>query len=127
MILGCRTVQYLKAHAAEVYPTIDRRGRRLREGLVAAFARHGIPAGSTGVGSLCGLYLPREATASIRNPEDLERLTHVTRVEQEFKVRMLNHGVFTAHGAGSVSTAHSDEDIERVIAAAEAAAAEMAA
>lgn len=127
MILGCRTVQYLKTHAATLYSTIDRRGQRLREGLVAAFKRHGTPAGTTGVGSLCGLYLPRAAAASVRNPEDLEQLTNVARVEHEFKVRMLNHGVFTAHGGGAVSTAHSEEEIEKVIAAAEAVAAEMSA
>jgi glutamate-1-semialdehyde aminotransferase len=78
------------------------------------------------VGSLCGLYLPRQPAAEVRNPEDLEKFTDAARVEQEFKIRMLNHGVFTAHGGGAVSTAHSDEDIERVIAAVEAVAREMA-
>jgi glutamate-1-semialdehyde 2,1-aminomutase len=126
MILGYRTVQYLKSEAAGVYPTIDRRGRRLREGMVAAFERQGLPAGALGVGSMCGLYLPRQAAAAVRNPEDLEKFTDIPRVEQEFKIRMLNHGVFTAHGGGAVSTAHSDADIERVIAAVEAVAREMA-
>jgi glutamate-1-semialdehyde 2,1-aminomutase len=126
MILGLRTVEYLKAQAAEIYPAIARRGQRLRDGLAAAFKRHGLPAGATGAASLCGLYLPRDANVRIRNPEDLEKLTDAARVEQEFKVRMLNHGVFTAHGGGAVSTAHSEADIEQVIAAAEAVAAEMA-
>jgi glutamate-1-semialdehyde 2,1-aminomutase len=127
MILGCRTVQHLKAHAADLYAAIDRRGQRLRKGTVAACKRHGLAAGATGIGSLCGLYLPRDPAATVRNPEDLEKLTDMARVEQEFKVRMLNHGVFTAHGCGSVSMAHSEEDIERIIAAVEAVAAEMAA
>jgi glutamate-1-semialdehyde 2,1-aminomutase len=127
MILGCRTVQYLKTHAATLYPAIDRRGRRLREGMVAALERHGVRAGATGTGSLCGLYLPRHAAAAIKSPEDLEKLTDAARLEQEFRIRMINHGVFTMHGAGAVSLAHSDEDIEKIIAAVEAVAEEMAA
>jgi len=126
MILGYRTVQYLKTHSGDVYSTIDRRGQRLREGTIAALKRHGIPAGAFGLGSLCGLYLPRNAAVAVRNPEELEKLTDVARVEQEFKIRMINHGVFVAHGGGAVSTAHSDDDIERIIAAVEAVATEMA-
>jgi glutamate-1-semialdehyde aminotransferase len=38
---------------------------------------------------------------------------------------MLNHGVFVMHGGGSVSLAHSEDDIERVIAATERVAQEM--
>jgi glutamate-1-semialdehyde aminotransferase len=39
---------------------------------------------------------------------------------------MLNHGVFVIHGGGAVSTAHTDKDIEQIIAAAEEVAREMA-
>ncbi len=126
MILGYRTVEHLKTRASDVYPAIDRRGQRLREGMVAMLNRHGITAGATGLGSLCGLYLPRHALVGVRNPEEMEKLADVARVEQEFKIRMINHGVFVAHGGGAVSTAHSDDDIERIIAATEAVAKEMA-
>ena len=126
MILGYRTVEHLKMRASDVYPTIDRRGQRLREGMVAMLNRHGITAGATGLGSLCGLYLPRHALDGVRNPEEMEKLADVARVEQEFKIRMINHGVFVAHGGGAVSTAHSDDDIEQIIAATEAVAKEMA-
>jgi glutamate-1-semialdehyde 2,1-aminomutase len=126
MIVGYRVVQYLKAHASDVYPTIDRRGQRLREGMVQALGKHGIVARATGTGSLCGLYLPHDPGTVVRNPGEMERLTDVERVEQEMRIRMMNHGVFVVHGGGAVSTAHSDEEIERIIAATEQVAAEMA-
>jgi glutamate-1-semialdehyde aminotransferase len=39
---------------------------------------------------------------------------------------MLTKGVHTMHGGGSLSIAHSDEDIEKIIAAARQVAKEMA-
>jgi glutamate-1-semialdehyde 2,1-aminomutase len=44
---------------------------------------------------------------------------------REFKVRMLNHGIYVMHGGGGISTAHSEEDINRIIKAAEEVAREM--
>lgn len=40
---------------------------------------------------------------------------------------MLNHGVYTMYGGGAVSMAHSEEEIRRIIGAAEDVAEEMAA
>jgi len=125
MIVGCRVVEYLKNHAKDLYPRIDQLGKKLREGMVGAFKRNGIAGRSTGVGSLCGAYFPYKPETIVRNPTEMQQLTDLEKLDHEFKVRMLNHGVFVMHGGGGVSLAHSDDDIERVIAATERVAQEM--
>jgi glutamate-1-semialdehyde 2,1-aminomutase len=125
MIVGCRVVEYLKNHARDLYPRIDQSGQKLREGMAGAFKKKGIAGRLTGIGSLCGAYFPYKPETIVRNPAEMQQLTDLEKLDQEFKVRMLNHGVFVMHGAGSVSLAHTDNDIERVIAAVEEVAQEM--
>ena len=125
MIVGRRVVEYLKNQAKDLYPRIDQLGKKLREGMDDAFKRNGIAGRSTGVGSLCGAYFPYKPETIVRNPTEMQQLTDLEKLDHEFKVRMLNHGVFVMHGGGGVSLAHSDEDIERVIATVERVAQEM--
>jgi glutamate-1-semialdehyde 2,1-aminomutase len=125
MIVGRRVVEYLKNHARDLYPRIDQSGEKLREGMARAFRRNGIAGKSIGVGSLCGAYFPYKPETIVRNPADMQQLTDLEKLDHEFKVRMLNHGVFVMHGGGGVSAAHTDDDIGRVIAAVDKVAQEM--
>ena len=127
MIVGYQVVDYLRNHAKDVYPRIDRLGQKLREGMAKAFQRSGIIGRTTGIGSLCGAYFPYKPETIVRNPTEMQQLTDLEKLDHEFKVRMLNHGAFVMHGGGGVSFAHSDEDIERVITATETVAREMSA
>lgn len=126
MIVGCRVVEYLEKHQGEVYPVIAQRGEQLRRGMVEAFARHGIVARATGMGSLCGLYFPKKVSTVAKSPADIQGLTDVELLDQEFRIRMMNHGVFVMHGGGAVSTAHTDEDIALILKATEDVAREIA-
>jgi len=47
--------------------------------------------------------------------------------EKEFRLRMLNRGLYIMYGGGTVSMAHTEEDLNRIIRAAEEVAEEMAA
>ena len=125
MIVGYRVVEYLKDHAHEVYPRISQLGQRLREGMEQAFAKNGLPARATGMGSLCGLYFPHKIETVVKNPNQMYQLTDLEKVDQEFRLRMINRGVFVMHGGGAVSFAHTEEDIEKVIKATEEVAREM--
>jgi len=126
MELGQAVVSHLAENADAVYPELERKGRRLREGLERAFRKAGIHARATGAGSLCGLIIPRREDAVIRSPRDVLEKCDVPRVEQDFRLHLLNRGVYLAHGGGAISTAHTDADIDLIIAAAEDAAHEMA-
>lgn len=126
MIVGWRVVQYLQKHNQEVYSVIAQKGERLRMGMAATLAKYGISAKATGMGSLCGLYFPKDESIFARNPRDIQDLTDVELLDQEFRIRMMNHGVFVMHGGGAVSTAHTDEDIGLILQATEEVAREMA-
>ncbi len=125
MIVGYRVVEYLKNHAREVYPRIDRLGQKLREGMANTFKRNGSTGKTIGLGSLCGAYFPYNPETIVRNPTEMQHLTDLEKLDHEFKIRMLNHGVFVMHGGGSISLAHSEDDIERVLAATERVVQEM--
>ncbi len=125
MIVGSRVVEYLKNNAQEVYPRISQLGERLREGMVKAFEEKDLPAQATGMGSLCGLYFPHKRETVVRSPNQMNELTDLEKVDQEFRLRMMNHGVFVMHGGGAVSFAHTEEDIARVIKATAEVAQEM--
>ncbi len=49
---GLAMLHYLKDHQEEVYPSIDSKGEKARQGVQAALRRHGIKATVTGIGSL---------------------------------------------------------------------------
>lgn len=125
MVVGCKVVEYLKEHAPEIYPRIGRLGQKLRKGMADALAKNGILAGTTGMESLCGVYLPFDSQAVIKSPTQWAQQTDVERIDNEFKVRMLNHGVYVMHGGGAVSAAHTEGDIDRIIAAAAEVGKEM--
>jgi len=126
MFAGRTLLRYLEEHEAEIYPALEEKGRKVREGVEAAMRAHGIQAKCFGMGSLYSTCFPTAASKPLRNIEDVETYTNVVRRDQEFKVRMLNHGVYTQWGGGAISLAHTDEDLDRIIEAADAVAAEMA-
>jgi glutamate-1-semialdehyde 2,1-aminomutase len=127
MIAGRAMLLYLEEHEKEIYPELERRGQRVREGVEKAFQARGIPARCPGVGSLFTTCFPASKDTPLRNIEDVETKTDMSKREKEFRLRMLNRGVFTMYGGGAVSMAHTEEDLNRIIRAAEEVAKEMAA
>ena len=85
----------------------------------------GIPARCFGVGSLFTTCFPSSADIPLRNIEDIETQTDIPRRDKEFRLRMLNKGVYMMYGGGALSMAHTEEDMLRIIRAAEETADEM--
>jgi glutamate-1-semialdehyde 2,1-aminomutase len=125
MIAGQTMLRYLEEHESEIYPALEKKGQKVREGIEKAFQARGIPARCLGVGSLFTTCFPPSADTPVRNIEDVETKTDIAKREKEFRLRMLNKGVYTMYGGGAVSTAHTDEDLNRIIRAAEDVAQEM--
>jgi glutamate-1-semialdehyde 2,1-aminomutase len=126
MIPGLAVLRYLRDHASDIYPRINRQGERLRQGMDAAFERAGFAARSIGLGSLCGAYLPVNPSTRVRSADDMFTQTDMKRMDPEFRVRMLNQGAYVVHGGGSISAAHSEDDVDRIIEATETVARQMA-
>jgi glutamate-1-semialdehyde 2,1-aminomutase len=126
MIPGLVVLGHIKERAGEIYPRLDDMGERLRRGMEEAFAKAGLSGRSIGIGSLCGVYLPLEPSVVVKSAGDMLVRTDVKRVDYEFRIRMLNQGVYVAHGGGALSTAHTQEELDRIIRATETAASQMA-
>lgn len=126
MISGLAVLRHLRDHAGEVYPRLNRLGERLRKGMDDAFEEGGLPGRAIGAGSLCGAYLPLEPGTVVRSAADMFLRTDLRRMEHEFRIRMLNQGVYTMHGAGAISTVHGEEEVDHVIRATRLVAKQMA-
>jgi glutamate-1-semialdehyde 2,1-aminomutase len=126
MIAGRAMLRYLEENAGEVYPALEEKGQSLRQGVENAFRPRGILAKCFGVGSLYNTCFPASPEVPLRNIEDTELGTDLSRRDKEFRLRLLNKGVYTIRGGGAVSMAHTDQDLQKIIRAVDESAAEMA-
>ena len=123
---GLAMLQYLKDYEDEVYPLLDTRGKKVREGVHKSLHREGINAIVTGIGSLFQTHFPLREKVILNSPHSIHQFTDTEKRESEFRIRMLTKGVHMMHGGGALSMAHSDEDIEKIIEATREVAQEMA-
>jgi glutamate-1-semialdehyde 2,1-aminomutase len=125
MMAGLLQVRYLRENARWIYPKLNEVGKRVRKGVEEAFQRNGINARCNGYGSLYQVAFPLKRDEGITSPRDILDRTDMPKRDVEFKLRMMNEGVFVVKGGGAISTEHSEEDIEKIISAARKAAGEM--
>lgn len=123
---GLAMLNYLRTHAHEIYPLLDEKGEKVRQGVARALRENGVEAIVTGTGSLYQTHFPLAPDAVLDSPHSIHRLTNLEKKEVEFRLRMMNHGVHVMHGGGALSLAHSEEDMTRIIEAAGEVAREMA-
>jgi glutamate-1-semialdehyde 2,1-aminomutase len=122
---GLAMLRYLKDHREEVYPLIESKGEKVRKGVQEALDREGLNGMVTGIGSLFQTHFPFQRMETLNSPHLINRFTDIEKREIEFRIRMLTKGIHMMHGGGSLSIAHSDEDIEKIIKAARKVAMEM--
>src|SRR4030042_18937 len=122
---GLAMLRFLKDHAEEVYPLLEARGKKGREGVQDSLRREGLDSIVTGIGSLFQTHFPFQKEVTLNSPHSIHYFTDIEKREVEFRIRMLTKGVHVMHGGGSLSTAHSDEDIEKIIKATGEVAKEM--
>ncbi len=123
---GLAMLRYLKDHEETVYPLLDAKGEKARQGVQQALRRHGVRATVTGIGSLFQTNFPRQDGAVLDSPHAISQFTDIEKREIEFRIRMLSKGVHVMHGGGALSITHSDEDIQKIIDSADAVGKEMA-
>jgi glutamate-1-semialdehyde 2,1-aminomutase len=123
---GLTMLNYLKDHHQKVYPLLESKGKKVRKGMQEAFHREGVNAVVTGIGSLFQTHFPFQKGESLNSPHSIHRFTDIEKREIEFRVRMLSKGIHVMHGGGSLTLAHSNKDIEKIIKATREVAKEMA-
>ena len=110
-------------HAA--FTRLDAMGERMRHGIDEAFHRHGMPGGSTGMGSLLKIHFADRLVRDYRSAH----MTAAESARQSAFVRaLLNAGVLVApNGLMALSTPMTDADIDTVVEAVDIALAASAA
>jgi glutamate-1-semialdehyde 2,1-aminomutase len=111
MAAGLATLEYIRRHRGEVYARLAKLGDELREGVDNSFAEVGVVAHTTGAGSLFVTHFTKRVP---RNAEDVGRGDRSR--QHMYGLGLISNNVFILPGhAGAVSTAHSKEDIDRVV------------
>ncbi len=123
---GLAVLRHLKKNEREIYPFLEEKGEGIRKNLQEVFDQEGVPALVTGIGSLFQTHFPFKREEPLNSPHLINEKTDIEKREVEFRIRMLNHGVHVMHGGGSLSMAHSDEDLLKILSAAREVAKEMA-
>jgi glutamate-1-semialdehyde 2,1-aminomutase len=122
---GLAMLRYLRDHAEEVYPFLESRGEKVKNGVQESLRREGIDGVVTGVGSLFQTHFPFQSGVMLNSPHTIYQFTDIEKREVEFRIRMLAKGIHVMHGGGGLSMSHSDEDIEKIIKASTEVAKEM--
>ena len=115
MSAGIATLRCLQAPGA--YDHLERLAARLTDGLLDAAASAGIPAVSNRVGSAMTLFFTNSAVSDYRSAKTADTAHYAG-----YFRGMLQHGIYLAPSqfeAGFVSLAHTDDDIDLTIAAAQ--------
>jgi glutamate-1-semialdehyde 2,1-aminomutase len=104
----------------DVHPTLERRGARLEAGLADAFRSRGITATISRIGSAFCLYFMDHV------PVDYHDLMghHDADLDKRYRRALIERGIYhfpLPTKQGSLSLAHSDDDVDRTIAATRAA------
>lgn len=112
---GIEVLRHLKENPG-IYTELDRRSRQLGEGIAAAAHEHGVPLVVNQVGGMLSAHFSATAVTDCASSmaSDARRFAH-------FFHALLKHGVYlppSAYEAWFVSAMHTDEDIERTVAAA---------
>jgi glutamate-1-semialdehyde 2,1-aminomutase len=116
MAAGLATLRHLRDNKTEIYPALEKRSAQLVEGITAAAKDAGVPLSHNRVGSMfTWFFQPGPVTdwnsASKSNTEAFGR----------FFRAMLDNGVYlppSQYEAAFLSTAHTEEDIQKTIEAA---------
>jgi glutamate-1-semialdehyde 2,1-aminomutase len=104
------------------YRVLMARGRALREGIVQAFARHGIETATSGFDSVFSLWFSAEAPTRYAAAKNLVKHD----IARELHLELRRRGILTIPGLGAwgrifMSFAHTDAEIEEAIVSFDAA------
>jgi len=121
MLAGITFLNYLIDNEEDIYPRIGKLGKKVRNGIESIFSQHGFNVRCTGGdesvahnSSAIGVHFLNSEIEKITSPDEAwnPEISDFELREKIFKLSMLAEGFNTFHGYGTISTAHSEEEIE---------------
>jgi glutamate-1-semialdehyde 2,1-aminomutase len=110
MVAGAATLQHLLDHPG-IYEEMDRLGNKLRDGVNRFCQEKELPVQMTGVGSMFCTHFTDKKIESARDLADTN-----AKAAEAFYPHLLKEDVFIPNiHMGFISSAHSEEDVERII------------
>jgi glutamate-1-semialdehyde 2,1-aminomutase len=108
------TLERLRRNDGEVYRTLEAKGARLQAGLGALYREKGLPAVVSRIGSAFCTYFGDHV------PVDWHDLaaSHDFDLDRRYRRELINQGIYhfpLAAKQGSISAAHSEEDLSRTL------------
>ncbi len=114
MIAGASVVEFLVKNS-NIYKQLFEKGEYVRKNISDFIKQNKINAVVTGTASLYMIHFPYDKNLKIISPQDIGEKTDILKREYEFKVRMINEGIYVMHGGGAISIAHSKDDLDKII------------
>ena len=113
MATGLATLNFLVSNTNKIYPSIERLGKLVRQGVDRAFSESGIISVTTGVGSLFLTHFPSYERKLLR-AEDLHE--NNKELQLKFYLSLMTKGHFFLPGHfGSTSYSHKESNILQLI------------
>jgi glutamate-1-semialdehyde 2,1-aminomutase len=121
MLAGKTYMNYLIENETTIYPTLAALGKKTRQVVTQAFTEAGIHVRFAGDrnqdlpgNSLHMLLFPYEEGRELITPEEVRNpaICDLALSEKVLQLGLLLENVFTMHGLGSTTTAHTDDDIQ---------------
>jgi len=121
MLAGKTYMTYLIENEATIYPTLAALGKKARQIVTRAFAEAGIHVRFAGDrnqdlpgNSLHMLLFPYEEGHELITPEEVRNpaICDIILSEKVLQLGLLLENVFTMHGLGSTTTAHTEADLQ---------------
>jgi glutamate-1-semialdehyde aminotransferase len=123
MLGSAAMMEHLVAAEPQIYPLLAALGDKARRTVEEAFRVEGIHARCTGDGndaipgsSMAAVHFPYVAGTACTTPEQTRNpeVCDVELSDTVLQLALLLEDVFVMHGLGSVSAAHTEEDIARL-------------
>jgi glutamate-1-semialdehyde 2,1-aminomutase len=134
IMAGKVMLSYLIEHENEIYPHLAALGQQVRQRLEQIFADHGILAQCTGYpnkaiagSSLAVLHFPIKPDTVIDSPDVANdpACCMIQLREHIFRLAIQLENVYTMHGLGALSTAHTQEELNGLYTACDRVARQM--
>jgi len=128
MLAGITYLNHLKENAAQIYPYIGRLGKLVREKIEKIFRQHGFKVKCTGGdeeiaenSSIIGVHFLKQDREKLTSPEEVwnPEINDFEVREKIFKLAMLDEGFNIFHGFGTISSAHTESEIQASLTAVE--------